>query len=418
MEQGMIEERGANAGTGARARIRRAGMRWIALGVLGLVAGCGGDETQTSTSGASGASGAAGTTGAGASTTGGGPAALCSIGVRDVIVSEGAGSSPAVAYAGNHYLVVWTSTVKDAGDIRAALLDDKGAKVTEQVVTEGLNESAFPTVIPDAGSGYLVVWQDKAVGGAMVKARHLDAQGVPQGAAFQLAQSTSADARPGAAPALTGTAIAWADKTMSTVGLLNGEMISAKSPINQGAGPALAAAGGTLGVTWSTGSKVGAAFLASPGAPLTPILFRDAAGAVNAPRVTVHDDGSLAVAWEDNRAGDGNESIYLARIDKSGKAGPEKRVPASTESANYPDVVWTGSHDAVVYYQFRDGPPAIYLSLLTPDLTARGPDLKLSGDGIPARYPRVARTGDTLGTLGVVYAEKEGRIRATLVACP
>ena len=71
-----------------------------------------------------------------------------------------------------------------------------------------------------------------------------------------------------------------------------------------------------------------------------------------------------------------------------------------------------------MYYQFRDGPPAIYLSLVTKDLTASGQDLKVSGDGVAARYPRFARTGDPSGTLGIVYVEKDGPIRAALVTCP
>ena len=91
----------------------------------------------------------------------------------------------------------------------------------------------------------------------------------------------------------------------------------------------------------------------------------------------------------------------------------------SPDSANFPDVAWTGSHDVVVYYQFRDGPPAIYLSLVTKDLAAAASqDLKISGDGMAARYPRLARTGDPEGTIGVVYVEKDGPIRAALITCP
>jgi hypothetical protein len=357
--------------------------------------------------------------GSGPGSTGSGNlAAQCAIGVRDVIVSEAAGSSPAVAFAADHYLVAWTSTAKDAGDIRIALLDAKGTKLSEQAVAEGLGESSYPSVIPDVGSGFLVVWQDKAIPGSIVKGRRIDAQGMPQGTAFQIAQSGSADARPSLAPATGGAAIAWSDTMTSTVGNLAGEVLSNKAPIDQAVGLALGGSGTSLGITWASGNQVGASAMTIPGLPLTPTLFRSAPGKANAPRVTVHDDSSLSVVWEDNRDGDGKESVYMTRIDKSGKASPEKLIPMSTESANFPDVAWTGSHDAVVYYQFRDGPPSIYLSLITPELTVKGQDLKVSGDGIAARFPRITRTGDALGTLGVVYAEKDGRIRASLVACP
>jgi hypothetical protein len=394
------------------APLRRAQIGWIALGLISLVASCSSETTGSSMSGANT------TGGAGTGSVSGGGSAQCAIGVQDVIVSEGVGSSPAVAFADDHYLVVWTSTAKDAGDIRVALLDAKGTKVNEQAVAETLGESSFPSVIPEAGGGFLVVWQDKAIPGSMVKGRRIDAQGMPKGAAFQVAQSASAEARPSVAPATVGAAIAWADTTASTVGDLTGEMITVKTPIDQAISPSFGGSGTNLGITWAAGEKVGASRVASPGAPLTPVLFRSAPGKANAPRIAVHDDASLSVVWEDSRDGDGNETIYLTRIDKGGAAGAEKLVPTSTESANYPDVAWTGSHDAIVYYQFRDGPPAIYLSLIAPNLVAKGKDLKVSGDGIAARYPRITRTGDTLGTLGVVYAEKDGNIRLSLVACP
>jgi hypothetical protein len=409
MQHGIIGRVGARDHRGAPSR--RARIAGFALGVIAAAAGCSGETKGTTSSGA-------GSTGAGTTTTsGGGLTSQCAVGARDVLVSAGAGSAPAVAFGGDHYLVAWISTVKDAGDIRIALLDAKGTKVTEQAIAEGAGESSYPSVIADA-DGFLVVWQDLSSPGSIVKGRRVDAQGMPSGAAFEIAKSTSVDARPSAAPASLGTAVAWADAAGSTLAMLNGPNVLNKTPIDQGASPAVGGAGAALGLTWVAGSKLGAAMMTTPGTPITPIMFREAVGKANVPRVAVHDDGSLSVVWEDNRAGDGNETVYLERIDKSGQPGVETKIPMSTESANYPDVAWTGTHDAVVYYQFRDGPPAIYLSLIGKDLAANGQDLKISGDGLAARYPRLARSGDAAGTLGVVYAEKDGAIRASLVTCP
>ena len=409
MEHGIIGGIGATDQRGVP--VRRARIAGILLGVIGVAAGCSGETTGTSSTNG-------GSTGAGATTSsGGGVASKCAVGARDVLVSDGVGSAAAVTFGGDHYLVAWTSTAKDAGDIRIALLDAKGTKVTEQALAEGPGESSFPSVIPEAG-GFLVVWQDLAMSGAVVKGRRVNAAGMPQGAAFQIAKSGSVDARPSAAPATVGAAVAWADATTSTLAQLTGEMLLTKTPIDQGVSPAIGGAGAALGITWVAGSKVGAAMMASPGAPLAPVMFREAVGKANAPRVAVHNDGTLSVVWEDNRAGDDHETIYLERIDKSAQASPEKRIPMSPESANYPDVAWTGTHDAVVYYQFRDGPPAIYLSLIGPDLATTGQDLKISGDGLAARFPRIVRTGDAAGTLGVVYAEKYGPIRASFITCP
>ncbi len=408
MQHGIIGR--TIAATHRGASLRRAGIAGIALGVLGFAGGCSGETGTTS--------GGSASTGAGATTSSGGPAAKCAVGVQDLIVSAGSGSSPTVAFGGDRYLVAWTSTVKDAGDIRVALLDAKGAKVTEQALAEGPGMSAYPSVVPEAG-GFLVVWQDTgSPTGTVVMGRRVDAQGMPKGLAFQIAKSASADARPTAAPAPVGTAVAWSDSTSSMLGLLNGEMLVSTTSIDQGVSPAIGGSGAALGITWIAGSKLGASMMTSPGAPLAPVMFREAVGKANAPRVAVHDDGTLSVVWEDNRAGDGNETVYLTRIDKSAQAGAEMRIPMSPASANYPDVAWTGTREAVVYYQFRDGPPAIYLSLVAPTLMTDGQDLRISGDGIAARYPRITRTGDANGTLGVVYAEKDGKIRASLVTCP
>ena len=241
---------------------------------------------------------------------------------------------------------------------------------------------------------------------------------MPKGLAFQIAKSASTDARPTAAPASVGTAVAWSDSTSSMLGLLTGEMLVSTTSIDQGVSPAIGGSGAALGITWIAGSKLGASMMTSPGAPLAPVMFREAVGKANAPRVAVHDDGTLSVVWEDNRAGDGNETVYLTRIDKSAQSGAEMRIPMSPASANYPDVAWTGTHDAVVYYQFRGGPASIYLSLVGPDLAADGQDLEVSAGAVTVRYPRIVRTGDAAGTLGVVYAEKDGPIRASLVTCP
>ena len=340
MRHTMIER--SSAGEPREAQSRRAWTTWIALGVIGIAAGCG-SETQGTSGMVTGTTGAG--TGGGAF-VGDGTKAQCSVGARDLIVSEGVGVSPSVAFAADHYLVAWTSTVKDAGDIRVALLDSKGTKVSEQALAEGPGESGFPSVIPEAGGGgFLVVWQDTLVPGSAIRGRRVDTLGMPKGAAFTIAQSATADARPSAVPAAGGAAVAWSDGTGATLAQLTGDMLANKISMAQAFNPSLGGSGANLGITWVAGTQIGASLLPGPKGPLTPVLFRNnATGKPNAPRVAVHEDGSLSVVWEDTRAGDGHETIYLTRIDKSGKATPERLIPMSPESANYPDVAWTGSH--------------------------------------------------------------------------
>ena len=68
---------------------------------------------------------------------------------------------------------------------------------------------------------------------------------------------------------------------------------------------------------------------------------------------------------------------------------------------------------AAAYYQFRDGPPQIFLSLVGPDLVRATQDLEVTSDGA-ARFPSVAWSGDRLA---VVWAVTDGGINAALVEC-
>jgi len=73
-----------------------------------------------------------------------------------------------------------------------------------------------------------------------------------------------------------------------------------------------------------------------------------------------------------------------------------------------------GATAAVVYYQFRDGPPAVFLSLIDPQSGQPGNEVRVSGHPA-AHYPRVAAgEGDDLG---VAYAQRGGPVRLALLAC-
>jgi hypothetical protein len=79
-----------------------------------------------------------------------------------------------------------------------------------------------------------------------------------------------------------------------------------------------------------------------------------------------------------------------------------------------PDVAFVGDRAAVVYYQFRDGPPVVYLSLIEPGRGRVGEELRISGRG-GARFPRIASAGG--GTLGVTYAQRGGPVRLATITC-
>ncbi len=381
---------------------------WLALGLVTALAACGGEAPsgQTTDTGGDGNVPPPGRQPPGRTPPSGEPP-VCSVSA-DAALGTGEATSPAVAFAGGRFVTVWTEA--DTG-LHLAMIDDHGQQVSAGPLPAGPGPKEA-SVTAEAGGGFLVAWRELGT----VRGVHLGADGRAAGSAFTLAQTTGGDPRPTTAAAAGGTAIAWADATGVTVGTGTGSALAGQTVVPGAGDPALVAAKDALGLVFTTGANVGFARLALPArgaAPVAPVLFRDAPGKANVPRAAAAGSAGYYVTWEDDRGGDGNEAVYLTLVGPDGKPGGEVSVPADPSSANYPDVATVGGYAAVVYYQFRDGPPAVYLSLVGADLRRAGDDLRVSGKG--ARFPRIASSGD--GSLGVVYARKGGPAQLTLVRC-
>jgi hypothetical protein len=116
--------------------------------------------------------------------------------------------------------------------------------------------------------------------------------------------------------------------------------------------------------------------------------------------------GAMA-AWEDEASDNGDNQIEMALIDANGAriAGGVVEEPHSGD-ANWPNLAWDGARAGIVYYQWRDGAPQIFMTLV--DATgarAAGPhDMQVSsGAAGGARYPDVVWTGSEFG---VVYIDR------------
>jgi hypothetical protein len=337
----------------------------------------------------------------------------CAVTAGDVEISAGEGGQPVVVWTGDGFAMAWTSFAKDAGDIHFALVDAKGAKKTQQVIHEAVGESKLPSIVRLSGGGYLVLWQDADGTGSIVRGRRVAEDGSPQGVAFQLTTTGSAEARPAVGSAAGSVFAAWMDASSAFVGALANDAIGPKSSV-AGGYPALGGSDVAMGLAWTTGSQLAFSTISAQLGGIQPTLFRDASGNANVPRLAPGAANSFLLAWEDSREGEGNENVFLTQIGPDGSPGGEISVPSEGGSANYPDVVDTGANVAVVYYQFRDGPPSIYLSLFGADLTRSAEDLQISGNAA-AKAPRAA-WGD--GRLAVAYAEPDGPVKIAIVECP
>ncbi len=367
----------------------------LALGLVAASAGCLGGHSTRETPGTGGR-------GPGREAPGeGGRAPDCTVS-SDTALGADEGSSPVIAFGAGHYAAAWTE--RGTG-LHVAAFDAAGSQAGTTVIPGDHPTEAAITALE--GGGFLVVWREAG----KVRGVRTDGDGGRAGTPFTLATTAGGDARPSTAAAAGGAAIAWADASGVTAGSLSGDRVGGQVTVAGASDPSLATAEGGLGLTFVTGNKVGFARLAVPVHGISPVTFRDAAGRANVPRASPASDGGFFVAWEDGRGGDGNEAVYLTHVDRDGKPSAEVAVTEGS-SADYPDVVTLGDHAAVVYYQFRDGPPAVYLSLVGPDLRKADGEVRISGKG--ARFPRAA-AGD--GGLGVVYAQTGGPARLALVTC-
>jgi hypothetical protein len=360
----------------------------------------------------SGGGGGSNGNGGGAPSTGSSSGESCNITKGGFQLSSAKASQPAVAWNGKVFGVAYQDLSNDDGDIAFALVDSSGNKKASATIANDSATSSLPTIVATSGGGFLVLWQDDDGTGSKVMGRNVGSSGAVSGGAFSVTSSAAAQSRPNGVAASGGVAIAWADSGHDYLGLISGTSMEKKTTLSAGESAAVGADGSTLGVAWSESSAIGLAILAPP-------YTSSKSGSISVnghnPRVVGDTKGGFFVAWEDWRSGEDSPSIYASHVDSSGKAADEVLVESEGTGANYPDLAFSGDHAGVVYYQFRDGPPAIYFTQLKSDLSREGADLEVSSDSSSgSKYARIAWSGSAFG---VVYADVDGPVKMSLVGC-
>jgi hypothetical protein len=316
----------------------------------------------------------------------------------------------------DHYVVAYADPSTGNGDIYVAKLAASGAAMGSPVVVEATPaQSDLPNLLKTS-RGYLLVWQEGTAGQAVV-AHALGPDATPIGDRIPIASTQSQQSRPVLSRAPGGTfVVAWMDSFEGKGGVQvasldgAGKMIDAHrlSPSDVDGWPWVAGDDQVLGVVWSDEassrydvhfSPLDATSLSTP----APMSLRGAAGGDGLlPRMIRTTFGFLA-AWEDTRGG-GNE-IYMALVDSSGRklGGGLVEEPGSGD-ADWPNIAWTGSEAAIVYYQWRDSQPQIFMSFVdsTGARVGKRPDLQVSnGTSGWSRFPDIVWTGSEFGVMYV-----------------
>jgi hypothetical protein len=331
-----------------------------------------------------------------------------------VALASTPGTTPSVVWGGAAFGIAWQATAPSAPGVRFTLVDRSGAPQGEHVVATAATARlprAFAT-----GGGWVVVWQEGPPGAIVIRSQRLDANGAPSGGACEVARTNAQDARPVGAASGGAAAATWMTASGSLVGPIGAACaVDSKLVLDGATFPSVNGCGDHLGMTWVHGTNVLFAPLTGAGSSIlgAQASLRSATGEAHLPRAACSRTDAF-ITWEDVRAGAGNEQVYVARASSDGAAQPEVAVPSEVGSANWPDVAFTGTHVAVAYYQFRGGPPAVFLTTLSPTLERTGDDVRLSGSG-GAKFPSMAWSGQALA---IAWADVDGPVRVAIADCP
>jgi hypothetical protein len=270
--------------------------------------------------------------------------------------------SPAVAWNGTSFLVVWENTRTIGKDIYGAMLDGLGQMISKEsfVISQAANDEATPRVAA-AGSDFLVVWQDARTGGKDIYGARVDAGGkVLDPGGIKIIATGASETRPQVASDGENFVVTWsqsnpvaADLRAIRVGK-NGAVLDPQGILvaaSSGAKPGGIVWGGSdYLVAWEGGGTFGTgiygARLSKDGVPLdaTPNFF--AATPNNASPLAVASNGSgYLLAWHTPPTGNGATDIAGMLAGADGKplsASPTKFVVGPSDQGS-PALVSNGS---------------------------------------------------------------------------
>ena len=281
--------------------------------------------------------------------------------------------SPAVAWGGDAYLVVWDRE-RDVYGARVsasgAVLDAAGIPIATSPENQGTPAVAW------GGDHFLVVWVtwgDQPFPDRNVRGARMSASGsVLDGTEIPIATGVSAQGRPAVAWGGASHLVVWEDSPSDGAPDILGARVSASGDVLDGAGipiaagphpeeePAVAWNGSAYLVVWSdsgTGQDIHGARVSASGSVLDApgIPISTAANAQLAPAVAWNGSDYL-VAWRDERGGGGSGDVYGARVSASGTVRDGAGIPISTAAGGQesPALAWNGSNHLVAWADRRD----------------------------------------------------------------
>ncbi len=350
-----------------------------------------------------------------------GASACARVGSETKVAFGSGAQSFAFAWNTDHYVVVYPDPA--SGDIYAGTLASDGRAMGSPVDVQTTSAlSDLPSLVKTS-TGYVVAWEEGSAG-SVVYARKLGPDAQPVGDGVAVAATQLQQSRPVLALAPRGeVVVTWMDQFSD--GSQGVELASIAPSSMQVTGPQRLASTDAAGWPWIAGDDQAVAVVwrdqgtqtnGSPSydiafaaldpqslAPSAPTSLRGTAGTPAAlPRMIRTGAGFLA-AWEDMRGSD--NAIFMSVVDSRGAAmaGGLVEEPNSGD-ANWPNMAWTGQSAGIVYYQWRENRPQVFMSFVDGKGARVGGlhDLQVSnGTAGTSKYPDVVWTGREFGVMYV-----------------
>jgi hypothetical protein len=363
-----------------------------------------------------------------------GPSACARVGAETKLGFGAGAEAFAFVWDTDHYVVAYTDPSTGNGDIVVGKLAADGSPLGAPIpVAPTPAASDLPSLLKTQ-SGYLVAWEEGSAGKA-VYAHALDAGANPTGSGATVASTQSTQPRPvlSRAPGAQA-AVSWMDtfdgKSGVQVALVDPASLAVAGPqrIAQQdivGWPWVAGDDRALAVVWSdkASGPYGIQFATLDPRSLAPVsaltLRAQEHNDALLPRVARTDYGFIA-AWEDMRGGD--NQIYMALVDSAGQTqlgGGVVEEPNSGD-ANWPNIAYNGRAAGIVYYQWRDSRPQIFLTFVDATGARVGglTDLQVSSGAAGwSKYPDVVWTGSEFGVMYVDTRDGKPALWLQRVSC-
>ncbi|MEO0071632.1 MAG: hypothetical protein ABIK39_06070, partial [candidate division WOR-3 bacterium] len=305
--------------------------------------------------------------------------------------------SPAVAFDGTNYLVVWQdSRSGNSSDIYCARVTPDGVLLDPDgiPITTAENSQLAPTVAFD-GTNYLVVWQDQRNGET---SDIYGARVTPNGVVLDtagIAISTAVNQQEFPVVAFDGTnyLVAWQDNRSGNNLDIYGTRVTQEGIVLDTTGipistavdkqefPAVSFDGTNYLIVWQDSRSGGrydiyGARVTQDGIVIDSVGFTVSSdsGRQGSPAVAF-DGTNYLVVWQDDRSGQAFD-IYGARVTPNGSVLDPQGFAISTASGHqeYPALAFGGNCYFVLWEDGRSGPSDIYGARVTPDKVVLDPN--------------------------------------------